>query len=701
MKKQKKENKYIQYFLEFCCAQDSEVPSFEPTKEAKHKTSDYYIPELKTAIEVKEIHDTEANNNLAQWSKIIGKMRKYVDKHVEYKNIEGLYSVNTPTVFKFPTEKPHYQKAADDLIKAIKEEKSEVNIRDIKFEIKKISDKEKGIYFGAMGGGGFINPAGTIYQNIFNKIIIANQQLFASKNKKIKKRILLLTNRYHFANRIDEVIRGLSYGYNDLIACKHIDEIWIQLLLENNRHEHILIYDKTFFEKYENNSPEFTQKYTDLYQLWYYALAERGDEHKEKLFLWMKVFLQEKAPYEIFSDKFKRQEMVRLSEWLTQQERFEDAKWIINKFINDPDPAEPDSYYGDPTFNYHEKIMAGEDPSIITTVIGHLAWAVQKLCLQQVNIENAFNFTKQLFSHNNLYVKLEAMVPLVEITRRRQWVSGYGKRPREDKYAEFHNLVFDLISLVEQNNNYKAIAKRLVLVFSYYKDLSTEEALRVLQALKGAYNASGLFIYFGIYRSRHYIDQPINFNNSRLNTELQKIIEDHSNSTQDLRGGISWNFWKILSENENEFSTLKPYVDLFVKHPYDKQVFSNINRIISDWIDKETDVCFVWFKNLLDNAIHYVEKDAGSMNHQNLWLSESNKIVNVIANKYPEELIETIRKLAALWNQGAFIGDIKTLFESFKIISDDSIKELAKREFLSIYRKMKKVNPKLKEVEWQ
>ncbi len=109
-------------------------------------------------------------------------------------------------------------------------------------------------------------------------------------------------------------------------------------------------------------------------------------------------------------------------------------------------------------------------------------------------------------------MRLNAIIPLIEIAMRRQWLDGWGKRPRSAEYKEFHKLVYSLVSLVAQNPNYKAIAKKLCKVFAYYKDLSTNEAEQVLNALKITDKSAGLFVYFCIFRQRHYKDQAIEYN---------------------------------------------------------------------------------------------------------------------------------------------------------------------------------------------
>jgi len=249
--------------------------------------------------------------------------------------------------------------------------------------------------------------------------------------------------------------------------------------------------------------------------------------------------------------------IIRLGEHLAAKNRFNDVIWIIDKFIDDPDPEEPEQYSGEPDFNYHQKIANGEDPFVITTVLGHLAWLVQKLAIQKEYIGKALNYTEKLLSHKNLYVKFQAIIPLVEIAARRQWLDGWGKRPRESEYKKFHSMIFDLVELVSQNPNYKAIANKLVLVFSYYKDLSTEEADEVLNTLKITNESAGLFVYFGIFRQRHYKDQHIEFDGKKFENKLWEIIKSNTEDNIELKERISCHFWQISKENKDEFEKNK------------------------------------------------------------------------------------------------------------------------------------------------
>lgn len=692
-----KEDTIIKDFLK---SFSGEIPIFELIATGSGRTADFYLPHQKILGEIKEIHDVEQNKSLAQWGKIISKLRKSVQNNSTYKQVKGLFSIDTPPIFKFPTEKFHYENAAKELIKAVLERKNSLVLYGVEFKIEKISEGDNGIFFGAVGGGGFVNPAGTIYQNIFNKILIANEQLACNHGKDVSKKILLLVSRYHFANRIDDVIKGLSFGYEKLLSFVNIDEIWLQIPHEKSV-RNILIYAKDFFSQYENNNICISTRNAELFQLWYYALVEKDDRHKEKLFNWLRSFLQEYPPYLVFDDRFKRQEMVRLGEWLAQKEQFEDAIWLIGKFIDDPDPPEPDLYSGAPEFNYHERILKGEDPSIITTVLGHLAWSIQKLCLKEEYIHKGLEFTERLLLHKNLYVKLQATVPLIEIASRRQWLKGYGKRPYREQYKIFHELVFSLLDLVRRNENIKAIAERLVHIFYSYKDLCTEEAIYVLDTLKNSPDVAGLFIYFGLYRENHYKDHPVEFDGEKLNIKLRSIIEDKEEGARHLQAGFAWIFRDILKNNPEDFKIIKPYIDLLLKLPYERDLYHNIQYFLQEWVQRETELCITWFSLMLENLIKYGVRENEKENRVDLWIDSTEEVLQAVAKKDPEQLSKLIGRLVKLWKLGAFIGDIKVLFETCYLIEDLEKRKKVEKIFKRWYLSMKKLNPKLKEIKWQ
>ncbi len=702
---QKKEDRYIIpftkfYFLYYAPVKLKEVNIDCPDKSNKQKMPDYFLEEPKIAVEIKEVHEREELEQSIATVHNRERLQRALDKLIKKeKSFKGVYLLEYP--WRLKIERGNEETIAKRIINAIKQNQKIFEIEEAgQFEVIGISKEKPSriVLAASMSSVRSINPAGTIYQNIASKIKTANAQL---EQIKANRKILLLVNKYIFGNRTIDFIEALTYFYNDLLNYQNIDEIWLQRETKEGKFYHEILYDRDFlisFDKERINSSN--NRHKELFEKWFYPLQKLGDNQRNKLFVALKQFLKDKKPYQLFKDNFIREEMVRLGTWLIGKGKYKDVMWLINKFIDDPDPASPDEYNGDPEFNYHQKITNGEEPHIITTVLGHLAWVIQKLAVQKDYIEKALYYTQRLLSHKNLYVKLQAIIPLIEISARRQWLAGWGERPRRGKYKKFHKLVFDLVILIEKNPNYKAIAKRLTHVFAYYKDLNTQEAERVLEALKITDESAGLFIYFGIFRKRHYKTQNIKFNAKRLEKKLKEVIIKKDKKYSRLQSKISWYFWKILSENRNEFETIKPYIDLILKQPYRRGIYDPIERIIKDWIEEKPEICSKWYIQMLENISEFLKEKSHFKFHNGVWLLYTEEIIEEIAKIQSKDLLKIMEILINLWKKGAYIGNLKRLFESFKLISDEKQKIKIKKEFQNMYNLVKKLNSKIERIEW-
>mgnify|MGYP001568148301 CR=1 FL=1 len=476
---------------------------------------------------------------------------------------------------------------------------------------------------------------------------------------------------------------------------KNIDEIRYQFETKDKGFIHKLLYRKSFFEQFEKS--KFTNYQPDdleLFANWFSALSDAGEKEKGKLLIALRFFLKTKKPYEIFPDDQTRIEIVRFGLWLAEKEPLDDVVWLINQFITDNDPPVPKDYFGDEKFNYHQQIINNESVNVITTVLGHLAWVIQKLAMKKDYIIKSLQYTKKLLVHPNLYIKLQALIPLIEIAARRQWLEEYDKQNNTQIYGEFRKIVFDLLNKYSQ---YKAFANSLTHIFYYFKDLTTEEALEVLDKLKDSREAASLFVYFGVYRERHYKDK-ISFNQKPLKEKLTSIILDKEEKYEDLRGSIAWHFWRILQETPDEFATLKPYLNLFFNLPYNRRYYSSLERIIEEWIEREPEVCINWFVDSIIKLREYVNNNESLA--RNTWIEPEKALQFIAANK-PTLLVNQIKNLTELWKLGAFVGSPRAIFDTYKLVTDPTLKEEAKNQFRSWYDEMKSLNPKIEEISWE
>lgn len=690
----KTEDTAIIPFLDHLYRGKTEI-AFVAIPESTGKRPDYFVESTKTLIEVKEIHDRASNQQHALWTKIASNLQKAVDANKIMYQVKGTYIVNTPVRFRSPTDKKSFDDASTQVLKAVIANEKTVNVFGVEFEINKVSDQERVVVFGSHGGGGSIDPSNVVYQNIKDKLRTANNQLASYPGSaKPAKCIVLLVNKYYFPLWDWDLFKAIVRTYSDLLSYEHIDEIWYQFETKNQGFTHKILYRKSFFEQFE--SSKFLNIYKDDYQLfanWFSELSDQGEEKKQKLLVALKYFLKDKKPFEIFSETQTREDIVRFGLWLSEKELFDDVVWFIKQFIDDPSPPKPEDYSGDEKFNYHQQIIENEDSHSITTVLGHLAWVVQKIALRKNYIVKSLGFTKILLDHPNLYVKLQGLIPFIEIAVRRQWLEDFDRENNTHVYKKFHNIAFDLLNKYSQ---YKAIANWLTHVFHYFKDLNTKEALDVLSKLSQARDAAVLFVYFGIFRERHFKDK-VEFDSKPLRNKLKETILKDDEEEVDLRGSIAWNFWHILKETPDEFNTLKPYLDLFFSLPYNKRYYSSLERIIEEWIQRKPEVCIPWFITMIQKLKDYVSNNEGKA--RTTW-TEPEEAIKFISRKKPEDLITLVGSLVELWKLGAFVGSPKTILETYKVIEDLELRATTKKKFQAWYEEMKILNPKIEIISW-
>lgn len=527
-----------------------------------------------------------------------------------------------------------------------------------------------------------IDPPSQLEEELRKLLPMKNEQLDTDKGEKW----LVIVSEYIWADKPYVVVSALS-RIDELWEMENFDKIYLVV----REKDFILIFSKELRNAWRGESFSADNDFLFPFQRWIFRLRELNAKNTFDI---ITKVINNKKPYELFNDTHAREEIVKLGNWLIEQKRFKDALWLIEKFIDDPDPAEPEEFKGEPEFNYHQQIINGKDPLVITSVRGHLAWVIQELALHRDYIIKAFEYTKKLVSCNNLYAKLQAIFPLIEISARRRWLEEHSLK----SYQEFYNIAFDFLI---NYSKYHAIAEKITHVFFYFKDLTTEEALAVLDNLKVTSESAGLFVYYAIFRERHYkytdgIDKK-GFDPKPFKEILEAIIKNNDEKYISLREKIAWNFLSILDEYPEEIKRVSPYIDLFLQQPYNTAIYGYIEIIIKKLVDEEPDLSIRWFEQVLKNLTEYTETHEKEARNIALRTEE---IIKVVAVKKPEKLIDLMQLLNFLWEKGSYIGKLKILFESFKLISNEDLKSNVKKKFIELYNSMKKLNPRLEKVDW-
>ncbi|MCP4581922.1 MAG: hypothetical protein GY839_09900 [candidate division Zixibacteria bacterium] len=648
----KQEHKNAKSFIEFVLMlKDNRFDSINiecPDEKSNVPAPDYHLIEPGILIEIKGVHDRQMVEQQAAWGHNISRFEKKV-KELDLSGIKGTYIIQTPV--KINQTKGKVKEILEILVNAVENNKQKVFISGVgQFIIHHMNEVGQDISFLQMGEAGELNTASIIYQNLNDKILKANNQLNYITNRKKTHKILLLVNNYIFADTYKRYIDALTHSISEIMECRNIDEIWLQHVTNTGKYVHTCLYKKDLLESFYNQDITYMTKNIRLFMKWFYPLSKANDDNKALAYNIIKRIIGEIKPPEIIKDFFIRQEIVKMGEWHAKNGNYDEALWVIDRFIDDPDPEEPDEYSGDPKYNYHQLIKNGEDLGLITTVLGHLAWTIQQITVKKEYIVKALEYTESLLKHENLYVKHQAIIPLLEIAARRRWLPGYGLRPYEKEYKKFHDITFELIEIVEKHPEYIAISRALCRVFKYYQDLSTSETECVLNTLKNTSDSAALFVYHCIYRKNHFKELNIEFDDIAISQMLTDIINDKSYIS--LRSSIAGQLWRILEDKKDTFDHLEQFVDLFFKQEFDNQLYKNLEMIIESCVEDKPDICINWYKDLLNSILLFISNNPGKYSRGSIWLMSKPEIMNKINNKAPEKVLEVNELLDKLLDKG-------------------------------------------------
>lgn len=347
-------------------------------------------------------------------------------------------------------------------------------------------------------------------------------------------------------------------------------------------------------------------------------------------------------------NSYARESIVSMAEDLVKIKHYDEAKHIVDLCIDDPDPETDEKS----EFNYHLKVKNGEKESLITSVRGKLAWVIQKVAVtnEPESMEYAFEKTKVLldldgglakklgYAEADLYVRAQALVPLIELShpwRRRklnEYKSGLGDAVK--------HLAFDVMNVAAEQFKSKeaapkSICEYLVSVFSYVRDLTTDEAKSVLSFFEERQETSAhfLFTYFAEF------NEDNSFDPSYFKEKLKEMcLKDNP-----FKQSFAWEFWRMADENNEKkttnFERIEKYWKLLFEE-YDQQVFDDIYRTLDTtltWPNK-----YAEHKNLLKAAL---EKEIlfykNSKQPAQLW-EPGSKTLQILFNKDVSDFLEVL-----------------------------------------------------------
>ncbi len=449
--------------------------------------------------------------------------------------------------------------------------------------------------FSSLGKGGFVNPPGIAVAALEQKLPGKNEQLNITGHE----RVVHIVNWTAVVSTEDMIEACAQLDFNRF---PNIDRVYFEAapgVFE-------LVFDRDLFVAFEALHGPPSTHLEPLYIRWLdYRLAQK----QRNAFDVVRNLAKERG-HLLWLSPFTRVKVVQYGEELIKAAEWENVLWIVRHFRDDPDPglaSAPDDPDGG--FNLHLQIQKGEDVRTIATVRGQLCWFLQRIVGEHQTelYPEVFGIVEKYASGENLYVRQQSTVPLIELARRR-----LARQPNEDRFMspELTTQVRDLaFRMLRENGAYPRVLEWVAHVFVWIRDLDEEQAKEVIETLlrsaplEAANDISQLMIYFALFRKTHFPE--LGAFDSR---QFSQMLRDHiSRGTERIRASTIWLMWKLLEENQVDFTELAPYIASLPDGPYNRPAFGHFYRITGKHVARYPDLLACAYKKALQREKEFFE----------------------------------------------------------------------------------------------
>jgi len=214
---------------------------------------------------------------------------------------------------------------------------------------------------------------------------------------------------------------------------------------------------------------------------------------------------------------------------------------LINDLAADPDPAQSDTH--------DKRVSAGENLGSITSIRTRVCYLICDALNIRPLILDLWNITKRLVSDKNSYVVYHAFNPFIEVLRRRNWNTTVK--------CESAILLWELFNTDKLPEH----QKKLFQAFSYVRDLSENDAEKVILRFWSQEGVEKLLLFYGVYRKQYEADMG-SFDAARFVSLLEKAIDEETSS---LPLHILKAVTRVCYDDKKVASALMPYLLRYTK----------------------------------------------------------------------------------------------------------------------------------------
>jgi hypothetical protein len=560
------------------------------------------------------------------------------------RGIKG-YTIHTPDAFDVPRLKiPGFvSKTADRLEDALKQNPQIDPITVDGFEIKRIDDFPDVSLF-ATGPGGAVNPTGIAHDFIARKLPTKNKQLDITNHE----RIVLIVN---WAMLVDHSNMIEACSLIDFSQFENIDKVYFEVPQNGRVH---VVYDREIYAAFRPDA-EPPKRIEPLFISW---LANHLDRKEIQAFRLVGKITEQRRSL-LWLPPFSREQLISFGGDFLKNGESKQLHWIIENLKDDPDPSienAPDDPEG--KFNDHLRTKQGESNRIIHSVRGRLCWLLMQIVTHPriEDYDRIFEIVETFATGKNLYVRLYATVPLIELARRRFAKIDANTRFMSDRLGERIKTL--ALRMIDQNIEYPAVLEWVAQVIVFIQDVNHDIALRIVNQLftidqsEAASDISWIMIYFAFYRENKFEHlDPFK------SDDMRSLLEDKlANGSERFRATAANHFKTILDRNEVGFDTLVPYFEALVNGQSDRVVNHHFYEIAAKQAAAHPDIV----GRLIERAV-VGELKSLDLGGREVWHSKSfSEAVHAVEHAGPEckERVTRIRKSLEPYKDRGRIYDV-------------------------------------------
>lgn len=409
--------------------------------------------------------------------------------------------------------------------------------------------------------------------------------------------------------------------------------------------------------------------------------------------------------YEILKDYFKNKNILRnkfkactniriqfvwLIEKLILNGKYDEAKNIVELFIDDPDPITSNE---EKEFNYHLQVKLGTNSNIITTVRGTLSWILRlfintnnpelmKYALDKTEILLDLNgeLAKKLnYNEPDYYVRLMAIFPLLRLSEPRniQVLNEF----ETDLRLRIKFLIFKLYNITKDDCynlkiNPRSILEKLVALIYQVIEIKEDEAKEITEFFENyrVEEAYILFIYYAEYNKGR--SGEIKFDSTYFKKKLSMLCK-YNNI---FKKRITNEFWRFSGQNDKfNFNKIEKYWIHLIEE-YDQDVFYSFRETLENTLkwDEKFEKHVLLFKKLIKKETDYYKEKQETIQLRGM----HRELFEIIFQKNMKRYFEIFFHLLKCLNENIHYYSMVELIKFYK-----SIKKIPS-EYNSIYKKI-------------